>query len=85
MPIQSKQAKEVIFSRKLSKVPHPSLDFNNTNVSQCKSQKCLGIILDSKLTFGENYKTVLRKANRNIGFLSKLQNLLSIETLQSFF
>ena len=34
----SKQAQEVIFSRKLKKVTHPPLVFTNANVSQCKSQ-----------------------------------------------
>ena len=40
-PDPSKQAQEVIFSRKLKKVAHPSLVFNNANVCQCKSQKHL--------------------------------------------
>ena len=71
-PDPSKQAQEVIFSRKLKKVTHPPLVFNNANVSQCKSQKHLGIILDSKLTFEDHYKTVLSKANRTKGLLRKL-------------
>ena len=75
-PEPSKQAQKVIFSRKLKKVPHPPLAFNNANVSQCKYQKNLGIILDSKFTFEDHYKTVLSKTNRAIGFLRKLQNLL---------
>ena len=80
-PDPSKQAQEVIFSRKLKKVTHPPLVFNNANVSQCKSQKHLGIILDSKLTFEDHYKTVLSKTNGTIGLLRKLQNLLPRETL----
>ena len=47
----NKQAQEVIFSRKLKNVSHPPLVVNNANVSSCKSQKHLGILLDSKLTF----------------------------------
>ena len=50
----SKQAQEVIFSRKLKNVSHPPLVFNNVNVSSCKSQKHLGILLDAKLTFEEH-------------------------------
>ena len=57
------------------------MGFNNANVSQCKSQKHLGIILDSKLTFEDHYKTVLSKTNRAIGLLRKLQNLLPREAL----
>ena len=80
-PDSSKQSQDVIFSQKLKKVPHPPLVFNNTNVSQWKSQKHFGIILDSKLTFEEHYKTVLNKTNRTIGFLCKLQSLLSRQVL----
>ena len=80
-PDPSKQAQEVIFSRKLKKVTHPPLVFNNANVSQRKSQKHLGIILDSKLTFEDHYKTVLSKTNRTIGLLRKLQDLLPREAL----
>ena len=56
-PDPSKQVQEVIFSRKLNKVTHPLLVSNNASVSQCKSQKHLVIILDSKLTFEDHYKT----------------------------
>ena len=49
---------------------------NNANVSSCKCQKHLGILLDSKLTFKEHYKTILNKSNRTIGLLRKLQSLL---------
>ena len=80
-PDPNKLAQEVIFSRKLKKVAHRLLVFTNANVSQCKSQKHLGIILDSKLTFEDYYKTVLSKTNRTIGLLRKLQNLLPREAL----
>ena len=49
----SKQAQEVVFSRKLKNVSHPPLAFNNANVSSCKAQECLGVLLNSKLTFEE--------------------------------
>ena len=72
-PDPSKQAQEVIFSRKLKNVSHPPLVFNNANVSSCKSQKHLGVLLDSKLTFQEHCKTVLSIINGIIGLLRKLQ------------
>ena len=62
----SKQVPEIIFGWKLKEVPHPPLIFNNANISQCNSQKHLIIILDSKLTLEEYYKTVLSKTNRNL-------------------
>ena len=67
-PDPSKQAQEVMFSRKLKNVLHPSLVSNNANVSSCKSQKHLGILLDAKLTF-EAHET-----KRTTGLLRKLIN-----------
>ena len=63
-PDPSKQTQEVIFSRKLKNVSHPLLVIDNANVSSCKSQKHLGILLDAKLTFEEFYKTIPSKTNR---------------------
>ena len=53
-PDTSKQAQEVIFSRKIKKLPHPSLVFSNNNVLQASSQKHLDVSLDVKLTFDEH-------------------------------
>ena len=75
-PDCSKQAQEIIFSRKLKKATHPPLLFNNNNVSQVNSQKHLVVILDLKLTFEEHLKNVFNKTNRTIGLLRKLSNLL---------
>ena len=55
---RSKQAQEIIFSRKLKKATHPPLLFNNNNVSQVNSQKHLVVILDVKLTFEEHLENV---------------------------
>ena len=76
-PDPSKQAQEVIFSRKLNNVSHPPLVFNNVNVSSCKPQKHLGTLLDARSTFKEHYKTVLSRTNRTIGILRKLQNSIN--------
>ena len=48
-PDPNEQAQEVIFSRKIKKLPHPSLVFNNNNVLKASSQKHLGVILDVKI------------------------------------
>ena len=55
--------------------------FNNVSVSQWESRKDLGIILDSKLTFDDHYKTILSKTNGTIVLLRKLQDLLPREAL----
>ena len=54
-PHHSKQAHEIIFSRKSKKATHSPLILNN-NVSQVNSQTYLGVISDIKLTFEELLK-----------------------------
>ena len=76
-PDQSKPAQEVIFSRKLKTVPHPSITFNNNPLSLCPAQKHLGLVLDSKLTFNEHINHILSKVNKSIGLLRKFQSVLS--------
>ena len=75
-PDPTKQAQEVIFIRKTKKLPHPSLVFNNTNVTQSIYQKHLSIIRDSKFTFENHIYMVTTKINKTIGLLRKLQNPL---------
>ena len=47
-PDPSKQAQELLFSRKTSSKPHPSLNFNYSLVHQVQLQKHLGLFLDPK-------------------------------------
>ena len=75
-PDPSKQAQEVIFSRKLNKDYHPPLAFNNNNVPETDSQKHLGIILDNCLSFSNHLKIILNKVNKTVGLLRKLHNIL---------
>ena len=75
-PDTTKQAQEVIFSRKLEKTVHPPLLFNNASVTRTSSQKHLGIILDNQLKFDDHIKVVFRKISKTIGLLRKLHNFL---------
>ena len=68
----SKQAQEIIFSRKTKKISHPLLHFNNSIVSQTPYQKYLGIFLDARLTFEEHLKVITTKVNKTIGLMRKL-------------
>ena len=72
----TKQAQNVIFSRKAKEIYPPPLVFNNSSDSQSSSQKHLCSILDTKLIFDEHLKMVSLKINKTLGFLQKLQNLL---------
>ena len=62
-PDRSKQAQEIIFSRKLKKATHPPFLFINNSVSQVNSQTHLGVILDVKLTFEEHLKNVFNNVS----------------------
>ena len=60
-PDPTKQAQEIIFSRKTSQRNHPGLMFNNSIVNVTSIHKHLGMIFDSKLSFDEHFKSVLKK------------------------
>ena len=75
-PDPSKQAQEVIFSRKLQKSIYPPLHFNNIAVTQSATQKHLGILLDVQRGFQGHLKNIYSKVNKTIGLLRKLHNTL---------
>ena len=53
-PDISKQAQEVIFSRKAVKASHPTVFFDDIPVAHCSTHKHLGMYLDEKLNFGHH-------------------------------
>ena len=48
-PDPNKQAQEVIFSRKINKMNHPSLLFNQNLVKSSSSERHLGMVLNTRL------------------------------------
>ena len=77
----SKQAQEVIFTRNVKKVVHPPIFFNNKPVQQVSSQKHLGLILETSLTFDEYIKAITSKISKSIGLLRNLNNRLPRSSL----
>ena len=75
-PDPSKQAQEVILSRKLQKANHNQVYFNHNSVKQVLPQKHLGVYLDTKLNFQEHLNNIISKVNKTIRLLRKLQPLL---------
>ena len=63
-PDPKKQAEEVVFSRKINKIDHPPLYFNENLVKSSSTQKHLGMILDTKLDFSLHLKNVQSKVNK---------------------
>ena len=75
-PDPSKQAQEVIFSRKLQKTNHNPVYFNHNSFQQVPSQKHLEMHLGIKLNFQEHLNNIVSKVNKTIGLLYKLQAFL---------
>ena len=60
-PDLSKQAQEVIFSRKTKKMLHPTLLFRNIPLSNSLFQKHFDLTVDIKLNFSEHPKSITKK------------------------
>ena len=84
-PDPSKQAQELLFSRKTSSKPYPSLNFNDNPVHRVQLQKHLGLFLDPKLSFGEHIRCILIKTRKIIGFIRKLQPIMARAALLTIY
>ena len=73
-PHLAKQAKEVIFSSKTRKDPHPPIRFNDYQINVEKSHKHFGLILHKKLTFAEHVRKAVLKAKCEIGIIRFYSN-----------
>ena len=71
-----KQVQEVIFCRKINKIDHPPLYFNQNLVKSSSTHKHLGMALDTKLDFSLHLKNVQNKVNKTTVLLRKLQDTL---------
>ena len=60
---------------------HPPAIFNNMPVVSSSCQKHLGIYLDENLSFSNHIKENISKANKGIGILRKLDNVLPRNSL----
>ena len=80
-PDPTKQAPEIIFSRKVQNTNHSCLIFSYNTASLTESHKHLGIVLDSRLDFKEHLEIIFKKVSKTIGLLLKLQNLLPRKSL----
>ena len=80
-----KQAQKVVFSCKSHKLAHSPVLLNNVPVKRCSIQKHLGIHLDEKLNFNHNVKEKITKANKGIGVIKKLSNILPRDALLTIY
>ena len=72
----TKQAQEIICSRKKIDTNHPSLYFNNARIQRQSVQKHFGLFLDEKLSFLEHIDLKIKKATVGINLMHKLNLLL---------
>ena len=84
-PEPSKQAQEVILTRMLQKKDYPPLYFNDTSVKETCKQNHLGMLLDFRLDFQEHWKSLVKKVNKTIALLRKLQNILPRSALLTIY
>ena len=75
-PDVTKQAKEVIFSRKNIKTDHSIAYFNEAPIAHTTCHKHLGMHLDEKLNFNHHIEDKIAKANKGIGLIHKLAHAL---------
>ena len=80
-PDVSKQAQEVIFSRKKTIGNHPAVFFNNLPINRKSTQKHLGLLLDEKLNFSEHINEKPKKVTKSINLLRKLNLTLPCSSL----
>ena len=74
-PDLSKQAQEVIFSRKIKKLLHPTFLFRNIPLNNSLFQKHLGLTLDIKLNVSEYIKRITKKISKTMGVLRKFRQI----------
>ena len=84
-PDLTKQAPEVIFSRKTKKLLHPCRSFNDIPIKNSISQKHLALTLDVKLNFVEHIKNMTQKISKTIGLLRKFQPVLPRSSLLTIY
>ena len=78
----TKQAQEVIFSRKHIKIDHPIVYFNEAHTT---CQKHLGMHLDEKLNFNHHLEEKITKADKGIGLIRKLAHILPRQSLLTIY
>ena len=71
-PDVSKQAEEVIFSRKGITINHATVYFNNDPVIRESFQKHLGLFLDPKLNFSGHINEKIKKVTKSINVIRKM-------------
>ena len=84
-PDVSKQAQEVVFSRKAVTTNHGTVYFNNDPVIRENFQKHLGLFLDSKLNFFSHINEKIKNATKGINVIRKMNLSLPRSSLLTIY
>ena len=84
-PDPTKQATEILFSCKKSKVHHPNIYFNGTLVTRVTDHKHLGLCVTPNLSFEKHLYDKMKKAKKNIGIMRYLNRFLPLKSLQQMY
>ena len=84
-PDPTKQAVELMFSKKKSVIDHPVILFNDMPVMKVDEYKHLGITLDRTLSFSAHIKAAISKTRKGIGMLRFLSRYLPRHTLNELY
>ena len=82
---QTKQAQEIILSRKKTATMHPPLFLKNSEINLSSNQKHLEATLDSKLSFNEHINDKIRQANKGVGLFRRQQTFLPCASLLTIY
>lgn len=84
-PDATKQAVEMIFSRKRNAAEHSNIYLNSSEIMTFYVHKHLGLVLESKLTFTSHVNEKLLRARKGLGILKSLNRFLSTKTLNHIY
>ena len=82
-PDPTKQAIQVVFTRKSKQIDHPKIYFNDIEVKTVNDHKHL--ILDSKLSFISLINEKISKTHKELGIIKSLSRFLPVKTLDLIF
>ena len=81
----NKHVQQVIFNKKVNKINHPLLLFNQNLFKPSSTQKHLGMVLNTKLHFNLHLQNVQWKVNKTIGLHCQLENILPRDSLVTIY
>lgn len=85
LSLNIKKTNYIIFNGNKKITPHQLLHINNTPINRVYDTKFLGVIIDSKLTWGEHLHYIRNKVSRGIGIIHKTRPYLNNQTLVSLY